>query len=245
MKRFLPVFCLFLCCSAGLAQKGDTVRKYLNEKFQLTDKRNAAHDALAIKENDHWYLTTNYPDTSGVLFKIYFKDKGLTIYDGPRIIYHPHNIKSEEINMRDNIAQGAFRSWYENGSLKDSGDYSNGRKNGLWKSWYQDGQIESTGSYSNSLHEGEWNWYYENGKPSTKEIYVKNKITKLECYNENGEYSGDRCGIAKVPIPVGNFTSLDAYLQENINWTKEMTDMLSSGTWVVKLKFIITKEGDN
>jgi hypothetical protein len=244
MTRFILTLVILSACYSASAQKGDTVRKYLNDQFKLTDKRNMVHPALAIRDNDHWYLTTNYPDSIGVLFKIYFKDKALTTYDGPRTVYHPNNIKMEEITMRDNVAQGPYHSWFKDGSQKDSGEYSSGRKNGIWKSWYASGRIESIGAYNNNQHEGEWDWYYENGNPSTKETYVKNKITRLECFDENGQPSGDHCGISKMPIPNGNFTNLDRFLQDNIRWTKEMSNALSSGTWTVKLKFTITKTGE-
>ncbi len=243
MNRFFIIFYLFVSCSMASAQKGDTVRKYLNDKFQITDKKSMVYEALAIKENDHWYLTATYPDGGGLLFKIYFKDKSLTINDGPRIIYHPHNIKSEELIFRDNVAEGTYQSWYENANLKDSGNYTRGRKNGPWKSWYDSGSPESAGSYNNNQPDGEWDWYYENGKPSTKEIYSKGKIIKLECYNENGEFTGEDCGIARLPVPLGNFTTLDTYLQENIKWSKEMVNGLYTGTWTVKVRFTITKDG--
>ena len=243
MKPILLIIGMILAAVTVKSQQGDTVKKYLDEKFQLTDKRNSAHTALAIRENDHWYLTTDYPDGNGPLFKIYFKDKNLTIYDGPRTIYHQNKTKSEEITLRDNVANGLFRSWYENGTLKDSGQYVDGKKSGQWRSWYADGTLESSGLFNTNLREGDWNWYYENGKISTKETYAKNKISKLECYDADGKYSGDRCGIAKMPIPQGNFTSIDAFLQDNISWSKDMTNLLTSGTWIVKLKFTISKTG--
>lgn len=240
--RLLTLFLLMRCCTS-YAQEADTIKKYLDENLHLTSKEKMVYPALEIRDNDHWYLTANYPGDSGVMFKIYFKDNKLTTHDGAHILYFPGNKKSEELIFINNIANGNYIDWYDNGNMKDSGNFINGYKEGLWKSWYSNGLIESAGDYKTNKADGEWNWYRENGKQATKEIYTNAKISKLECYNENGDSASDNCSIAKPPVALGNFTTLETYLQDNIIWSKEMLDSHQDGTWVVKMEFMITKDG--
>ena len=72
MKIFFIIFCLLISCGFVFSQQKDTVRKYLNEKLQLTTKDKMAYNALVIKEGDHWYLSAVFPDNDPLL-KIYFK----------------------------------------------------------------------------------------------------------------------------------------------------------------------------
>ena len=321
MNRIIILLGSILFQAILFAQKGDTVTKYLDINIELTDKANMAYPAVAVKDGGHWFLYSLYPDTS-LLLKIYFRDKALSVKDGPYTIYYPHNIKSQEGYFRENeafgpwqfwyedgqirdsgrlennsmtgvwkkwfqngkpesvghfskpdisfpqatkenprrpkdksillktekisfIRNGPWISWYENGRLKDSGDYFYEQKEGPWKYFYEDGKEQSTGIYKNDFFTGEWTWYHENGNLSTRETYANNKLTGLSCFDENGQYTGDLCNIIKMPGPLGNFSDLDTYIQDSTVWNEQMLEQARS--WqtdpVVKVKFTITKEG--
>src|ERR1700730_15920874 len=102
------------------AQKQDTLRKYLDQNFYFTNRANFVYPALAVKSSEHWILYSTYPDTS-MLLKIWFKDRNLTIKDGPYTLYHGKGIKAIEGNYHNNERIGLWKSWHKNGQLKDSG----------------------------------------------------------------------------------------------------------------------------
>jgi antitoxin component YwqK of YwqJK toxin-antitoxin module len=102
MRYFIFILLLFTFCSVSQAQKGDTLRKYLNESLEYADKNDAAYAAMAIRNGEYWFMMAVYPDTS-VLLKAYFKDKKLTLKEGPFTLYFPKGIKAMEGNYTNNI----------------------------------------------------------------------------------------------------------------------------------------------
>jgi len=78
---------------------------------------------------------------------------------------------AEGIVDKSGKKQGKWKFYYESGSLKEEGAYSNNKKVNLWKFYYETGEIEQTGSYKNGKEEGEWKWVTKTGSPIREEIY--------------------------------------------------------------------------
>lgn len=53
--------------------------------------------------------------------------------------------------------------YYENGQLKQIGNYYEGNKDGVWKFYYKNGNLLSFGKYKNGIQIGKWKFYYDNG----------------------------------------------------------------------------------
>ena len=94
------------------------------------------------------------------------------------------NLKSE--NDSTNAHDGEFLSYYENGEIKEKGDYKNGKKNGESKKYYESGQLKEKISYENGNLESHRS-YHENG--NRKSLFVKLPSSKskwvFQCYSEN------------------------------------------------------------
>lgn len=318
-KFYFILFALISFTLSGFAQKKqrDSVRKYFDSRLAFTNKANMDFAAMAVRHGDHWLLVSVYPDT-GLLLKAYFKDEKLTIKDGPFTLYHPYKIKAVEGIFIDDVKHGAFKSWYTNGQLKDSGFYVNNfqtgewhtwnqegqltailhfqdsydiktiarawtnpnekrpsilsgdtsigvltgtsvryypsgqlldsgeykfnRKQGRWKYWYANGNLESAGAYVNNQQEGEWEFFRESGTRSTKEKYVKNKVTALQCYDEQGNLSGNTCPLQKPPVALGKFMDFDKYVLDNIYWPAELEFADIQGKVIIE--YTISKEGE-
>ena len=61
------------------------------------------------------------------------------------------------------VLDGPYEQYYNNGQLRQSGVYKNGKKNGRWISYHKNGQLHSEGKYKNGKWEGQWVDFYENG----------------------------------------------------------------------------------
>ena len=46
-----------------------------------------------------------------------------------------------------------FKTFYENGQLKEEGYFTNGIQNGLWKYYYENGQLQSEGYWKNNKYD--------------------------------------------------------------------------------------------
>lgn len=144
MKPLLVVS-LWLTAFNGIAQQ-DTVRKYLDQNLRLTQKHNAVYAAMAIRQGDHWMLFAVYPDTT-VMLKMFFKDRALTVKDGPYTLFYPKNVRWQSGNFINNRANGLWQIWYRNKQLKQEGMLVNNEMQGLWKLYYENGQQKSLEQY--------------------------------------------------------------------------------------------------
>lgn len=140
------------------------------------------------------------------------------------------------------ILNGTAMRYYPSGQLQDSGSYKLNRKHGTWKYWYANGQMESTGSYAHGQQEGEWEFFRESGIRSSKEKYVMNKVTALECYDEQGTFSGNTCPLQKPPVALGKFMDFDKYVLDNIYWPEELANVALQGKVIIE--YTISKEGE-
>ena len=136
---------------------------------------------------------------------------------------------------------GEWVSYFPTGNKYDSGQYINNRKNGYWKFWRPGAILEAQGNFVNDSLTGEWNWYGENGKQSTKEFYKEHKLVKMECYDENGNYTSDYCSILKPPYPLGDFRDFQNYMMDKIQMPKELINKELKGSITIQCE--ITKDG--
>lgn len=84
---------------------------------------------------------------------------------------------------------GAYREFYDNGSVKIEGFLDQkGEKNGLWKGYSPDGRIQSEIFYLNGMKNGHGVVFFPNGKPRYIGEYKNDKkVGKWRFYDEKGE----------------------------------------------------------
>ena len=119
--------------------------------------------------------------------------------------------KCFSIQMENEIPNGKFELYANNGKLKESGNFLNGEKTGLWSKFYTSGTKASTMNYftSDSVYityfyknenvsseylyskrrkYGPYKDYYESGQLKTVTNYIRNRINgKYEYFHENGQ----------------------------------------------------------
>jgi len=95
--------------------------------------------------------------------------------NGLSISYYPNGKIAEELNWKDNVRNGIWHQYYENGALKTSSEFLNGKRNGTFILYYPDSKIEWKGSYKNDIREGQWVHYDPLGKINST-IEYKNGV---------------------------------------------------------------------
>lgn len=319
MLRLYTTLLLLLSLQVTAQKKqADTVRKYLTSDLHFTNKANMEYPALAVRQSgDRWLLLSAYRDTS-VLLRIWFRDEEMTIKEGPFALYHPKRVKAVEGTYVNNVRQGVWKAWYQNGKLKDSGlmfnnhlvgtwyswnnrgellakltythpdsihgvitgtfnpkekyrsvlagdtttgilngpsityfadgltkdsgQYVNDLQEGLWKQWNKGGRLESMGTYRQGRQEGEWQYFHTNGQRSTREVYSNNKVTKLECFDEQGNPTGNACAILKPPVAQGRYLDFEKYVLDNLYWPAELKRSDIQGD--VEISYTISSTGE-
>jgi antitoxin component YwqK of YwqJK toxin-antitoxin module len=118
--------------------------------------------------------------------------------------------------------QSEWKYYYEDGSLKAKGKYSNNLKTGEWEFYYPNGRIEQKGSFKRNKPSGKWIWYYPDGKIKREENYIDGKEEGISIeYDENGNI-----------LSKGNY--LDG--EKTGYWTYNSGDVIEEGKYVEGLK---------
>lgn len=67
-------------------------------------------------------------------------------------------------NRMNPPSNGLYTDYFDNGQLKEKGNYNNGKKNGLWETWFDNGQKEDSATYKNDALTGKRVMWHPNGQ---------------------------------------------------------------------------------
>lgn len=158
-------------------EDNEVISTYSNQNYTLkisTQKR----------DDDDWYSrsVTAYNITLIKKAGIYDPDNGAKTdyyYDGFSI--------QAEYTLKNGLLNGTLKSYYQNGNLKKTGNYINGKENGLFKEYNEDGSINIEYSMKDGEMNGAFKTYYENGQVKKTGGFLNGKQNgKFYEYAENG-----------------------------------------------------------
>ncbi|MDC0499181.1 pentapeptide repeat-containing protein, partial [Candidatus Pseudothioglobus singularis] len=81
----------------------------------------------------------------------------------------------EEGNYKNGKKDGEWTEWYENGQIWKKLNFKDDKGNGKWTYWYEDGQIRAEGKIKDSKGNGKWTYWYENGQKREEGNYKNGK----------------------------------------------------------------------
>jgi antitoxin component YwqK of YwqJK toxin-antitoxin module len=99
----------------------------------------------------------------------------------------------QELNAHKNKmnppSNGPFTVYFDNGKLKEKGNYKNGKKNGLWETWFENGEKEDSATYNNDELIGKRLMWFSNGQLQLESYWGKNetRIGIWKSYFKNGK----------------------------------------------------------
>ncbi len=76
----------------------------------------------------------------------------------------------------NSCAQEYKKEYYDNGQIKETGKFSNGKKEELWKEFYETGKVKATINYKGGIRSGDFTVYHENGVVAKKGKLIKDTI---------------------------------------------------------------------
>jgi len=172
--------------------------------------------------------------------------------------YFPNGKVSSITNFKKSVAVGEYIAYFDNGSLKEQGNYAkegnsvrigkwttyhknknidevgiytNGRKDSTWNEYYENGKIELISNYSNGIKNGNYIAYYQNGNTQAKGSFLNNmRDGDWTFYSSNGSVD------AQQRFSRGNALSkcdcCGNFYNYNEGWTARNPGF-SSGAWDV------------
>jgi antitoxin component YwqK of YwqJK toxin-antitoxin module len=85
------------------------------------------------------------------------------------------------------------KHFHQNGNLKMTGKFKNGKRDGEWKAFFANNQIQSLGFFKDGLRTGEAKIYYPNGKLRYEGFYEKDKeVGHWKFYTEAGQLTKEK-----------------------------------------------------
>jgi antitoxin component YwqK of YwqJK toxin-antitoxin module len=128
-------------------------------------------------------------------------------------------------NYKDDLPEGTFTYFNEDGTIKAKSIFSDGAKRISFTNFYSLGIIKSEGTYYNKKKDGEWRYYaetktllaIENYKSGLKEGLWKNFYRSGKIALEAYYLSDLKSGMWKYYFPDGQIKSVINYLNDKLN----------------------------
>jgi hypothetical protein len=75
-----------------------------------------------------------------------------------------NSFKTDSPPFTECLVHGLYKTWFEDGTLKDSGYCENGVREGVWQEWDDATNMRAVGFYKNGLRFKDWRYYNSKGK---------------------------------------------------------------------------------
>lgn len=190
-----------ITCDSGRMEKNlpDGLWKTWYPNGQLRNIRTYSAEKYAYAKTDlrrghpkfQHYVITRYAN-EGKEVSQYFKPKfeKASLPDKSTILERIHFNTDPEHHgeyaapYSQSFHHGLFINYYENGAVKDSGNYVNGLKHGLWKEAVN-ANMYGTGIYHNGNRFHQWKYFDKNGDLVYTEYYRNNGKIRDRHYFKN------------------------------------------------------------
>jgi antitoxin component YwqK of YwqJK toxin-antitoxin module len=88
-------------------------------------------------------------------------------------VQHPDDSPAHDIGWNYGEWDGVAIAWWRNGTKRQEGSHSQGRRTGVWSFWFANGQLAAHGEYSTDRKVGRWEYFDETGTPQAYEDWQR------------------------------------------------------------------------
>ena len=141
-------------------------------------------------------------------------------------------------SLREKI--GEFIFYYSDGTIKNRGNYEDGKKDGIWYEYYEDGKLKAIFEYSKGKYNGHVKTFWENDSLKRQDLYENGKFISGECYNSTGEIIEYYKYFQEPEFPNGKESLLE-YFKDNSKYPSSDKSKKNNGK--AYLKFVVLKDG--
>ena len=113
-------------------------------------------------------VEAKYENGNPMIERYYHKKAGVQILDREVVYYANKQVKMDG-EFKDELRDGLWKAWYDNGKPWSEGEYKEGKRNGKGIYYYNNGLKYIEGIYSNDVRVGNWRFYDTTGV-MTKEV---------------------------------------------------------------------------
>ena len=183
-----------------------------------SDENYSIRDEVMTNNESQKPYTGRLKTDLGDRIEIYSYKNGLL--DGVNVVYKNGKIK-EIGHWKNNLQNGVFKLYTEEGILIDDAVFKDGNRNGITKQYYNDtGNLHIEAYYVEGLLHGKVKEYYQNKKLLSEINYSNGKMNGLaQEYYENGRKKVEM--YYENNIPKGSYKMYDSVGQIQLEGTFE------------------------
>lgn len=147
--RYTFIYIISALFFANTSTAQDTLTRFLDENLELTEEQDKASFSADVYKKDNLWQAIIYYGTGNIAANGSYRDKKLKIKQGWFTFYYSATgRKMYQVHYDNNYQTDTWRSWYENGRIRDSGKLDDGKKTGYWQTWHSNGNLAATGSFT-------------------------------------------------------------------------------------------------
>lgn len=118
----------------------------------------------------------------------FYVDREGNPFSGVLPKYNEDGSKIAEYSYINGRRHGEAVVYYNNGVLKEMGNYQYNERHGKWRVWDEKGNLKTTGNYKEGKQHGHWYFYYPNGKKKLQRNFnMGEKVGHWIWWDENGK----------------------------------------------------------
>lgn len=194
-KLLLPI--LLFPFAAAFAQR-DSVTVYYNKNWKILvdSSEDVFYVRKATRKDNFWFVNDYYNTTNRTL-----QMSGAYKY------------------ALDSVKVGAFKYYFDNGTLSEEGKYIDGKREGLWKEWHKNGNVSYVGHYKEGYLVGKYESWWDNGNKYAEEQYLED-IDKIRSY-EQKDSTGKTITRLGVLIGTCNYYFKNGVMSSREKWKND------------------------
>jgi hypothetical protein len=163
--------------------------------------------------------------------------------DGVRLRFDEDGNLRDSANFLNGRRKGASVGWYANGMTSDSTQFD-GSGNGTEFRWYEDGTPALTGRWiADTIKVDRWQHFDRKGKVMANEEYKDGKRVFAECFDENGILLDTALCFEQQASFKGGTSEWTRYLQRNLDAAVPVRNKAPLGRYTVIVQFVINTDG--
>ena len=116
-----------------------------------------------LKCNGFLTTETTIKDIKENKSTICWSSENQNLKQGEWVHYHENGQLGEKGTYKDGKADGPWVYYLDNGQLGAKGTYKDGKEDGPWVNYHDNGQLWEKGTYKDGKRDGPWVFYRENG----------------------------------------------------------------------------------
>lgn len=237
-KNIIVIASLFISCLAVAQVRQDTMTIYANPGYNKDPMRSKWVSNVEQK-GEFWVLSLT--DKKGVLREqISFSDKKLEVRKGSYAFYE-NGVVKEEGNYEKGYKNGEWHYYHPNQQLSENINYTYDKYNGDYKAYWDNGDLKKEGAYVMGIKTGNWKMFYKGKKLAANEEFdEKGKVIDGIYLDQEGN-GVKNVFVVQPPSYPGGMQAFYQFLGREIRYPASAQKNNIQGT--VKLEFTVMKDG--